>query len=875
MTAPFAAVRTAAAPHIERLLAEWLPGGKRVGHEWVCGSANGERGRSLSINITTGVGADFAAGQKFADIVDVCAAVRHGGDKIAALRELGAMFGVHINGHATGARSTISAAPAPPKPAGKYVSAAPPPDAPPAPTLRGGTAHVYRDAAGAVLYFVWRLDATAERGKSFRSLSWGSLDGAAPAWHWKHPNPPRPLYGLDRLAARPGAPVILVEGEKAADAATEKFPAHVCVTWPGGADAVKNADWSALKERDVIIWPDNDAPGRRAAAEIAKRLPHAVILRVDDLPESADAADIDAPADPAAWLRARLPNDEPTGGDAEPTGGDADPPIPADDAAHRGPDDQVIPLGYDHGEFFYYSSSLRQVTALTAPRHTRAELCALVSQTYWYRIFRHHTAENGALSWPSIAAELMGSCRAAGVYDPDRVRGRGVWLDDGRVVAHLGDRLVVDGQPAPLVLRPSRWIYEGALPLLPGYDMLPPPLATREAIWLEKICRALRWEKKSAGRVLAGWIVLSMICGALDWRPSIWITASSGAGKSWVMREIVHRLLGQTSLFVAISTTEPSIRRMLKGDALSVIWEEGEITTRGDFQRFETIFGMLRAASSESGAVIARAAPDGGVDIFRVRTMMCFQSINTAASSQADIGRIEFLALRATSLPEDVPFPDVEHLVREKFTPDFGPRLFARSVALLPVIKENAKRFGAAIAAMPNQTQRRGDQLGALMAGAYSLHSERVVTAAEAARYAAEDDWTATEKPAPETSDERQCIATLLSRTVRLGPQEYSLGRLVTCAIGSEDDAPLPANVARQALLDHGIKLLEVQDVPGLAISTSHPTLRRLYGGTPWEASWGRALARIEGALPSSAIPTQRYGLGQSTRAVFVPLGAL
>ena len=166
MTAPFAAVRTAAAPHIERLLAEWLPGGKRVGHEWVCGSANGERGRSLSINITTGVGADFAAGQKFADIVDVCAAVRHGGDKIAALRELGAMFGVHINGHAQPAKSAIQAAPAPPKPAGKYVSAPPPPDAPPAPTLRGGTAHVYRDAAGAVLYFVWRLEATAERSNS-------------------------------------------------------------------------------------------------------------------------------------------------------------------------------------------------------------------------------------------------------------------------------------------------------------------------------------------------------------------------------------------------------------------------------------------------------------------------------------------------------------------------------------------------------------------------------------------------------------------------------------------------------------------------------------------------------------------------------------
>ncbi len=48
-------------------------------------------------------------------------------------------------------------------------------------------------------------------------------------WHPKAPPDPRPLYGLDRLAARPGAPVLLPEGEKAADAGGTLFPGHAAV----------------------------------------------------------------------------------------------------------------------------------------------------------------------------------------------------------------------------------------------------------------------------------------------------------------------------------------------------------------------------------------------------------------------------------------------------------------------------------------------------------------------------------------------------------------------------------------------------------------------------------------------------------------------
>jgi hypothetical protein len=74
---------------------------------------------------------------------------------------------------------------------------------------------------------------------------------------------PRQLYGLERLAADPGAQVIVVEDEKAADAAHRMLP-MVAITWPGGTNGYDKVDWSPLRGRNVILMPDADWPGLEA-----------------------------------------------------------------------------------------------------------------------------------------------------------------------------------------------------------------------------------------------------------------------------------------------------------------------------------------------------------------------------------------------------------------------------------------------------------------------------------------------------------------------------------------------------------------------------------------------------------------------------------
>jgi putative DNA primase/helicase len=119
---------------------------------------------------------------------------------------------------------------------------------------------------------------------------------AAREWRFKAWTAPRPLYGLDRLAQRPAAPVVIAEGEKAADAAAKLLPDHVVVTSPNGANGAGKADWSTLRGRDVIIWPDNDNDGRAYAGVVAKALRDIaksikVVVSTPGTPDKWDAAD--------------------------------------------------------------------------------------------------------------------------------------------------------------------------------------------------------------------------------------------------------------------------------------------------------------------------------------------------------------------------------------------------------------------------------------------------------------------------------------------------------------------------------------------------------------------------------------------------------
>ena len=121
----------------------------------------------------------------------------------------------------------------------------------------------YRYADGELAGYTARWDRPGG-GKEIRPLV--LEDGR---WRQKGIRNPRPLYNLRALWERPDAPVLVVEGEKTSDAAGKLFSSYVPTTSMGGANAAHLSDWTPLKGREVIVWPDNDPDGRRYAQEVA------------------------------------------------------------------------------------------------------------------------------------------------------------------------------------------------------------------------------------------------------------------------------------------------------------------------------------------------------------------------------------------------------------------------------------------------------------------------------------------------------------------------------------------------------------------------------------------------------------------------------
>lgn len=125
--------------------------------------------------------------------------------------------------------------------------------------------------------------------KKIRPLWWSGTQ-----WLWKSCPAPRPLYWASPL--RSSVPVLIVEGEKTADAAVKLFPGHAVCTWPGGCQSIDKACWDSIRDRNVVLWPDADAVGRKAMDQLATRLAAngCTVTIVDppaDLPEAWDLAD--------------------------------------------------------------------------------------------------------------------------------------------------------------------------------------------------------------------------------------------------------------------------------------------------------------------------------------------------------------------------------------------------------------------------------------------------------------------------------------------------------------------------------------------------------------------------------------------------------
>jgi len=240
------------------------------GRKFYIGGIDGEAGQSLSVELSgerAGLWHDFATGEG-GDIFALWKAARGCVSFRDTLQDAAEYTGAAAN--------TPRRTPTRKQPRGGEAWGAP------SNTWR------YTDATGKLIATIDRFDwvENGEPRKVFRP--WDVAQKK-----YTHPET-RPLYNLPNIASAPE--IIVVEGEKAADALiAQNIDATTAM---GGANApLEKTDWTPLRGRKVVIWPDNDDAGRAYADKLKTHLEAQGALAVSVLnvpttrPPKWDAAD--------------------------------------------------------------------------------------------------------------------------------------------------------------------------------------------------------------------------------------------------------------------------------------------------------------------------------------------------------------------------------------------------------------------------------------------------------------------------------------------------------------------------------------------------------------------------------------------------------
>ena len=273
---------------VAELCAQLLPAGRQVGNQWIVGNVFGDAGDSCYVELSgpkQGLWYDHAAGQG-GDLLELVGQ-HHVYPKARAAQWAREFLGIRDDYQPEPRRFD-------PLKHGHRNDAS-------QPYRYGSAAWPYPDADGTIQAYVVRFD-LPDGSKDVRPLRFLPPDNVPPDllnprhWRWKGWVAPEevPLFNLHLLARRPNDPVLIVEGEKTAVAASKLFPSHVVLTWQGGSKRVGRAAIDPLLTRatPIVLWPDADKPGRDAMVYLKARLPAARLVHLpDSLPEGWDLAD--------------------------------------------------------------------------------------------------------------------------------------------------------------------------------------------------------------------------------------------------------------------------------------------------------------------------------------------------------------------------------------------------------------------------------------------------------------------------------------------------------------------------------------------------------------------------------------------------------
>lgn len=311
----------------------------------------------------------------------------------------------------------------------------------------------------------------------------------------------------------------------------------------------------------------------------------------------------------------------------------------------------MAPLGV-RGDFAYYLDALGQLRAVKD--HKLQTVMSLWGHTnhqlqYHFPVFdKDGDRRPNRFDQTQASMVMIQAAAERGLFDPQNgVRGVGCWTDDdGRLIYHAGDE----------VMHGDEWHPPGRIDerIYPAYPRAPRPAETDGPDPVDEILDTLEswhWTAPDVHPHLAlGMIATMMMCGALSWRPTFWLLAPAGAGKS-DFQKLIAMLMGEGGLVQSTDATKAGITSKLGQSSLPVAIDEFEPGDERSNKERDMV--QLARVASSGGEWMRGSADQTGVG-GKIFSAFLFSSILIPGIMKTqDIQRLIRLEMRP--LREDTP----------------------------------------------------------------------------------------------------------------------------------------------------------------------------------------------------------------------------
>ena len=445
----------------------------------------------------------------------------------------------------------------------------------------------------------------------------------------------------------------------------------------------------------------------------------------------------------------------------------------------------VKPLGYNGNMFYYTSSTFKQVLPLAAASHSKINFFSLAEKKYWGKKYGITSEEDNSVFIPydDIASALMAECRKLGIFDPQKVRGVGVWKDDEDFVINNGESI--------MPYKKSNYHYQ-VCPQI-SYDTTV-ELSDEDAVAIVSSFSNLCYKNKKDAIILSAFIAQAQIFSVLPWRFHVWLSGSRGTGKSKIL-EWISRMI--TNPLMVIGSTTAGVIQYLQNDARVTVYDEAE--PESDY--IVKIIELARQMSTLGEFKVLRGTTSGKAISTNTNTIFALGSIQIPVLNGAD--RSRFFVVEMDTIANQA--QETYEIISENFNNIAKNKnmLFARCFNNINVIIKNFEKISKYLKSI-KQEPRMADQIGMMLACYAIMHHKNILTDEEVVSLSEYYQIDSSEyKKQNESNDNQDCLDAIFDVVI-----DSRDGLTIGSAIEKMRENNFESSIIDQQLSSFGVKFM-------------------------------------------------------------------